>query len=92
MEVIHTSRDAFGQIYIPLVNWILMIATIALVLAFRSSGSLAAAYGVAISTDMVITTLLVLVILRRWGWHPLALAALALVFLPLDLAFSRPIL
>src|SRR3954463_2898567 len=56
MEIIHTSRAEIGQIYIPSVNWTLMVSTIVLVIGFRTSSNLAAAYGVAVSTTMLITT------------------------------------
>jgi len=67
MAVVQTDGEEFGQIYIPFVNWMLMIATIGLVLLFRSSGNLASAYGLAIAMDMVITTFLTLFVLSRWG-------------------------
>lgn len=84
----HTSAHERGQIYIPAINWVLMAACVALVLAFGSSSNLAAAYGVAVTTTMVITTLLLFVVQReRWGW-PLSIAlGLTLVFLVIDLAF-----
>jgi KUP system potassium uptake protein len=84
----HTSAREFGQIYIPGVNWVLMLACIGLVVGFRSSDNLAAAYGVAVSTTMVITTLLFFVVAReRWRWSlPLALL-LTGVFLIIDLGF-----
>ena len=84
----HTSARQFGQIYIPAVNWALMVACIGLVLGFRSSSSLAAAYGVAVTTTMLITTLLLYVVMReRWRWSlPLA-AAVVGCFLIIDLAF-----
>ncbi len=84
----HTSAHERGQIYIPAINWVLMTACVALVLAFGSSSNLAAAYGVAVTTTMVITTLLLFVVERdRWGWPlPIALG-LTLVFLVIDLAF-----
>jgi KUP system potassium uptake protein len=87
LTIVHTYGEERGQVYIPSVNWLLMIATIGLVLGFRSSGNLAAAYGVAISTDMVITTVLAFFVARRWGWHPWWTALLAAGFLIVDLAF-----
>jgi KUP system potassium uptake protein len=88
VEIDHTSARQFGQIYIPGVNWMLMLACIGLVLGFRSSSNLAAAYGVAVTTTMVITTLLLFVVAReRWGWSfPLA-AAVTGFFLVIDVAF-----
>lgn len=63
-RIIHTSPSAFGQIYIPAVNWILMVSCTGLVVGFRSSTSLAAAYGVAVTLTMIITTALFYVVLR----------------------------
>jgi KUP system potassium uptake protein len=77
-----------GQIYIPSVNWALMACCIALVLGFRTSTDLAAAYGVAVTTTMAITTLLFFFVAReRWGWSALAAGSVAGVFLAIDLAF-----
>lgn len=84
----HTSAREFGQIYVPGINWILMIATVGLVIAFGSTSELAAAYGVAVTSTMVITTALIYVVMRqRWGWSRLAAGALSSVFLVVDLAF-----
>ncbi len=69
----HTSARERGQVYMPEVNWLLMFATIGLVLGFGSSTKLAAAYGMAVTTTMVITTILLYVVAReRWGWGLLA--------------------
>lgn len=87
MAVVQTDGEEFGQIYIPFVNWMLLIATIGLVLLFRSSGNLASAYGLAIAMDMVITTFLTLFVLNRWGWNKALLAGLAIIFIPLDFAY-----
>ncbi len=86
--VTQTSADARGQIYMPTVNWILMAAAIGLVLAFRTSGNLAAAYGVAVNSTMAVTTVLAFNVAReRGGWSlPAALAFLA-GFLAIDLSF-----
>jgi KUP system potassium uptake protein len=71
VAIAHTSAAEIGQIYIASINWVLMVACVALVLAFRSSSNLAAAYGVAVTTTMVITTLLLFrVERRRWHWSP----------------------
>jgi KUP system potassium uptake protein len=88
VKIRHTSAAEIGQIYIPAVNWALMLSCIGLVLAFRSSSGLAAAYGIAVTTTMVITTVLwFLVAHERWGWSlPLALVATG-VFLVGDVAF-----
>ncbi len=84
----HTSHEEIGQIYVPFTNWALMAATIALVLEFKTSSSLAAAYGVAVTSTMVITTALAYFVARhRWGWNlPASLAATA-AFLVFDVAY-----
>ena len=88
LKINHTSTREFGQIYIPAVNWALMAGCIAIVMGFRSSSSLAAAYGVAVTSTMVITTILFYVVARRvWGWGLLPVALLTLFFLVIDLAF-----
>jgi KUP system potassium uptake protein len=84
----HTSERERGQIYVPSANWVLAIACIGLVLGFRSSSNLAAAYGVAVTSTMVITTILFLVLAReRWKWSISALVLLGGLFLAVDLAF-----
>ncbi|HXE97267.1 MAG TPA: potassium transporter Kup [Dongiaceae bacterium] len=88
MRIIQTSSEEIGQIYIPAVNWLLMIAVMALVLGFRESGNLAVAYGVAVTTTMVITTVLVFFVMReRWQWRPVTAWGLSSLFLLVDLAF-----
>jgi KUP system potassium uptake protein len=88
VEVQHTSAREIGQIYVPTINWMLMLAAIALVLGFRTSSNLAAAYGIAVTTTMVITTLLAYAVARYlWGWGLLAAGALTAVFVSVDLAF-----
>jgi KUP system potassium uptake protein len=88
LRVEQTSSQARGQIYMPAVNWFLMVAAIGLVLIFRSSANLAAAYGVAVNSTMVVTTVLAFNVARErggWSW-PAALAFLA-GFLAIDLGF-----
>ena len=87
MQVIQTHGEEFGQIYIPVINWMLMIATIGLVLGFQSSGNLASAYGLAIAMDMVITTFITLYVLRKMKWNIAILALMAFAFMPLDFSF-----
>jgi KUP system potassium uptake protein len=88
VEIRHTSGRERGQIYIPSVNWVLMIACIGLVLGFRNSSNVAAAYGVAVTTTMVVTTLLLCVVEReRWRWPLWASLGFTAVFLTIDLAF-----
>jgi KUP system potassium uptake protein len=88
VRVIHTSEEEIGQIYISLVNRGLLVATVALVLGFRTSSNLAAAYGVAVTGTMVITTVLAFTVMRRlWGWSLLLVSALTGFFLVIDAAF-----
>jgi len=88
LKVIYTSARIIGQIYVPVVNWGLMIACIALVLGFRTSSNLAAAYGVAITTTMLITTILFYIVARRrWRWPTTAALPIAAFFVTIDLAF-----
>jgi KUP system potassium uptake protein len=87
-DIDHTSPREIGQIYIATINWGLMVACVGLVLAFRSSSNLAAAYGVAVTTTMVITTtLLYFVMKERWNWSPLLAGSLTGLFLVMDVAF-----
>ncbi len=84
----HTSSATRGQIYIPWINWALMVACVGLVLGFRSSDNLAAAYGIAVVLTMFITTLLFYFAARRlWNWTPLRAGSLCAVFLVAELAF-----
>ena len=88
MHVEHTSEKTEGQVYMPRVNWGLMLGVMGLVIAFGSSGDLAAAYGIAVTGDMVITTLLASVVFYHlWGWSKLKTAALVSLFLVIDLSF-----
>lgn len=88
LKVEQTSETQFGQIYMPAINWILMIACIGLVLGFRSSSNLASAYGVAVTTDMVFTTLLFAVVARtRWKWSRWAVGFMGAALLTIDLSF-----
>ena len=80
LEVRHTSIKELGQIYMPLVNWTLFVAIALAVVLFRNSGNLAAAYGIAVTLDMLITTLLTFFVIRyRWN-YPLLLSLLPTVF------------
>ncbi|HVY31150.1 MAG TPA: potassium transporter Kup [Polyangiaceae bacterium] len=84
----HTSADERGQIYVPFVNWALCLATIGLVLGFKSSSNLAAAYGIAVTLTMVITTILAYFLVRHvWGWSIPKAAAVSVVFLAPELVF-----
>jgi len=88
MAIEHTSSSARGQIYMPWINWGLLIGCIALVVGFRSSDNLAAAYGIAVVLTMIITTLLFYFTARRlWNWRLVPTAALCLVFLFIEFCF-----
>ena len=77
-----------GQVYVPQVNWALMVSTIVIVIGFGSSTALAAAYGIAVTLTMVITAVLLQVVaIERWGWPPAVAYAVTGVFLTIDLAF-----
>jgi KUP system potassium uptake protein len=88
VTIIHTSGKTEGQIYVPEVNWLLMLACVALVLGFRASGDLADAYGIAVTGTMAITSVLFYFVARdRWKWGALKAGALLSLFLIFDLAF-----
>lgn len=88
LKIEHTSSMQKGQIYIGHVNWFLMLACIGLVIGFRSSSNLAAAYGIAVTMTMIITTILFDFAARRlWGWTPLQAALICVPFFALELAF-----
>ncbi|MBN8615610.1 MAG: potassium transporter Kup [Deltaproteobacteria bacterium] len=86
LEIRHTSSDAEGQIYVPEINWLLMVACLALVLAFQSSSAMAAAYGIAVTGTMAITTVLFFVVTQKWWGRPRA-ALVCGIMLAIDLAF-----
>jgi KUP system potassium uptake protein len=88
INVKHTSETVIGQIYVPSINWALMAACIALVVGFGRSANLAAAYGVAVSATMLITTILFYVVVReRFRWPKALAVPLSSVFIVVDLAF-----
>lgn len=88
MQVIHTSQSKVGQVYVPFVNWALLIGTMVLVVAFRKSSNLASAYGIAVSTDMLITTLLITVIVQKiCNTKSVLVFLIPLLFLILDICF-----
>ncbi|HEX6981519.1 MAG TPA: potassium transporter Kup [Balneolaceae bacterium] len=88
MKVEQTSSKESGQIYIPAVNWTLMLVTIGLVLGFQSSSNLAAAYGMAVTSTMLITTLMFAVLTYKlWKWSLALVIPFAVFFLIIDLAF-----
>ena len=88
MKILHTSDLSIGQIYVPVVNWLLLFVIIIVVLGFKSSDSLAAAYGIAVTTTMVITTVLVCVVMVKvWNWNKALVAIIIASFITVDLAF-----
>jgi KUP system potassium uptake protein len=88
LDIEHTSAHEMGQVYVPQVNWALMVSTILIVLGFGSSSALAAAYGIAVTMTMVITALLLHVIaVERWHWPTPVALAVTLLFLTIDLTF-----
>ncbi len=88
LRVLYTSAQIIGQVYVPVVNWGLMVACIGLVLGFGSSTNLAAAYGVAIAATMLITTILFYVVARRrWRWSMVVALPIAAFFVVIDLLF-----
>ncbi|MFN0027622.1 MAG: potassium transporter Kup [Acidimicrobiales bacterium] len=88
VQVRHTSHDHHGQVYVPLVNWALMVGCVGLVLGFRSSTNLAAAYGIAVTTTMAITAIIFFVVARnRWGWSLGKALVVVAPLLVVDLAF-----
>lgn len=88
LQVLHTSEKEIGQIYVPAMNWLLLLAIIALVLGFKNSSNLAAAYGIAVTGTMAIDTMLAVVVARLlWGWNLAACVLVAVFFLVVDLAF-----
>ncbi len=88
METQHTSKAEIGQIYVPGINWTLLVAVIALVLGFKTSASLASAYGIAVSGTMLMTTILAFIVVRRlWGWGMVRGGLLIAALLVVDIAF-----
>lgn len=87
VRIKHTAHDQRGQIYIPIVNWLICLATLTSVFAFRSSEALAGAYGIAVSLLMAITTGLAALIALKWGFSPILVVAVNGFFLLIDLVF-----
>lgn len=88
MKVLHTSELAIGQIYVPVVNWLLLFVILCIVIGFKSSDSLAAAYGIAVTATMVITTVLACVVMVKvWNWNRLLVGMIIAVFMAIDLGF-----
>jgi KUP system potassium uptake protein len=88
LDIEHTSSHEMGQVYVPQVNWALMVSTIVIVVGFESSTALAAAYGIAVTMTMVITAVLLHVVaIDRWQWPPAVAFLVTGTFLTVDLAF-----
>ena len=88
-NIVHTSGEEAGQIYVPAVNYTLMVGCVVMVLGFRSSGALSAAYGIAVTGTMVITTLLFTQLAKlKWAWKRWQYMSFAGFFLTIDLAFA----
>jgi KUP system potassium uptake protein len=88
LQITQTSEKGYGQIYVGVVNWLLMIVTIGLTLFFGKSDNLAAAYGIAVSATMLMTSALLFIAVREvWGWGLLASGAIAGAFLCVDARF-----
>ena len=88
IKIHHTSQHHQGQIYVPLVNWVLMVACVGLVIGFRTSTNLAAAYGIAVTMTMAITTLIFFrVMVDNWGWSKVKAFAIAIPLFIIELGF-----
>lgn len=88
LEIQHTSAQEIGQIYLPAINWTLLVLIVGVILGFRTSSNLAAAYGIAVTGTMLITNILaIFVTTRLWNWSPARAILGALPFIGIDLAF-----
>ena len=88
LTILHTSERALGQIYVPFINWMLLIAIIALVIGFRNSDNLAGAYGIAVTMAMLIDSILIFVVMRRlWDWPVWIAILITTPLLLIDLTF-----
>ncbi|MEN9314368.1 MAG: potassium transport protein Kup, partial [Pseudomonadota bacterium] len=88
MRTLHTSAREIGQIYVPLINWLLLAGVVFLVLEFRTSSGLAAAYGIAVTGSMLVDSILVsVVMIQAWRWKPPIVIAVVSLFLCVDVAF-----
>ncbi len=88
LQIKQTSSEGYGQIYVGVVNWLLMIVTLGLTIGFGKSDNLASAYGIAVSLTMLMTSALLFIAMREiWGWSLLAAGAVAAFFLTIDSAF-----
>ncbi len=88
LRIQHTSDRQIGQIYVPFINWTLLVAVVLLVAGFRSSDNLGGAYGIAVTLAMLIDSVLIFVVMRRiWGWSRLVAFAIAIPLFLIDLSF-----
>jgi KUP system potassium uptake protein len=88
LTILHTSERAIGQIYVPFINWMLLVAIIVLVIGFRNSDNLAGAYGIAVTMAMLIDSILIFVVMRRlWDWPVWVSVLIATPLLLIDLTF-----
>ncbi|MGR8933430.1 MAG: potassium transporter Kup [Gammaproteobacteria bacterium] len=88
MEILHTSSDEKGQVYIPTVNWLLMVAVFVLVLSFQSVSALASAYGIAVTGTMIVDTVLAFIVIQAlWQWKKVTSIAFLSIFLTVDFLF-----
>jgi KUP system potassium uptake protein len=88
LHIAQTSAEGYGQIYVGAINWILMIVTVGLALAFRKSDNLAAAYGIAVSATMLMTSALLFIAMRElWRWDIVRASAVAGAFFVIDASF-----
>jgi KUP system potassium uptake protein len=88
LQITQTSEEGYGQIYVGVVNWLLMVVTVGLTIAFGKSDNLAAAYGIAVSATMLMTSVLLFIAMREiWSWSLVAAGALAGAFVVVDAAF-----
>lgn len=88
MTIRHTSGDEMGQVYVPAINWMLMLAVFILVLSFRSSSALASAYGIAVTGTMIVDTILAFIVIKAlWQWNSFTSVSFLSTFLLVDLVF-----
>ncbi len=88
LQIVQTSTHSIGQVYVPIVNWLLLLGTLAVLYMFRTSSALAAAYGIAVSGTMLITSICFFFVARyHWRWHMTVCLAIGAVFLIPDLLF-----
>ena len=88
LQITQTSSEGYGQIYVGVINWLLMIVTLGLTIGFGKSDNLASAYGIAVSLTMLMTSALLFIAMREiWGWSLIAAGAVAAFFLLIDSAF-----